>query len=57
MINVQILPTKVEFTGYLLFSCFKCNNDWLRTHKLQKCKQSEMIFGKQVQGVIIEMTS
>ena len=26
LIKVQILPKMVEFTGYLLFSCFNCNN-------------------------------
>ena len=48
LINVQILPTKVEFTGYLLFLCFKYNNDWLRIHKLHQCKLLQMIFDKQV---------
>ena len=36
----QCLPTEVEFTVYLLFFCFKYNNDWLRIHK-----QFQMIFG------------
>ena len=45
MVNV---PTKVKVTVYLLFFCFKFNNDWLRIHKLHQCKQFQMIFGEQV---------
>ena len=48
LINVQILPITVEFTGYLLFYYFKYNNDGLRIQKLLQCKQFQMIFGKQV---------
>ena len=33
-------------TDYLLFFCFKYNNDWLRIHKLHQCKQLQMTFGK-----------
>ena len=38
-LNLQII--------YRLF-CFKYNNGWLRIHKLLKCKQFQIIFGKQV---------
>ena len=48
LINVQILPTTVEFTGFLLFFLCKYEHDWLRIHKLHECKQLQMIFGKPV---------
>ena len=51
LISIQILPTTVGFTGFLLFffcCCCKYENEWLRTHKLHECKQLQMIFGKPV---------